>query len=665
MAQETIEIEVTDGGGSAARLDKIDAKLDNLNEGLDKNEKAAKKAGKSNAGMADKVAGAAVAFAAIKVAIFDAVRAYADLDAAQGRLSRSFDRAGASARDLAAAEEQIRQTRDRVGVGIQAQTDALRSLVDATGDVKIAQQDLALAVDIASQENIDLSRATEMLRKARKGEVEELKQLNGLNKDSAQELGRVEDQAKRSELAISFLSDAYAGAAEENRGLADDLAATEDQLKEVQAATGEVAMSLIEGSGSLAAALLVSIGLFEEGEFTLGNFARGMTGFASATAEAAGELTKMVSEAGFSDFLEMVATGGFAGMLLGTNDVATDLIDRAETRLAERRAGGGGGAPAGGGKGKSASDAVAFVGPAITPQDELRIQRDKEKLAKEEAQAEQKRALARQSSADAAKREAEADRESAESDMDRLSSVVGGAAGDAAVSAEETTEQIDMEQRRLEILREQDEVKRMILESEMAMQEIRNDADLNPEIRRLKLMQEQQKLQEKLAGTIKKGEKEKTKVVEETTKAIMTEQQALQLAGQGAMVAADLFGAGEQVKAGIRGAFETAEAIAAGASGNVPGAIAHGLAAAQFFAVAGGLGAKGGGGRGGAGVAPPSSATPDRSRDQAGATSEGMRGDGGRQATVINMNFRSISKPTEDEAQQMLEQVRRAEGGRL
>lgn len=62
-------------------------------------------------------------------------------------------------------------------------------------------------------------------------------------------------------------------------------------------------------------------------------------------------------------------------------------------------------------------------------------------------------------------------------------------------------------------------------------------------------------------------------------------------AAKGAMEA---LGLGVQETAGIQAAFEAAAAVAAGATGNIPGAIAHGVAATMYGAVAAGAGSGGG-----------------------------------------------------------------------
>ena len=96
----------------------------------------------------------------------------------------------------------------------------------------------------------------------------------------------------------------------------------------------------------------------------------------------------------------------------------------------------------------------------------------------------------------------------------------------------------------------------------------------------------------------------------------------------------------EGMKAVISGGIETARAISAGASGNIPGAIGHGAAAAQFFAVAAQAGAGGGKkrktGRGGGGS--QSGASMSREREAVGRIGGGKGSSAAPAPVVINVS---------------------------
>jgi len=93
---------------------------------------------------------------------------------------------------------------------------------------------------------------------------------------------------------------------------------------------------------------------------------------------------------------------------------------------------------------------------------------------------------------------------------------------------------------------------------------------------------------------------------------------------------ASAFVDGEREKAGILAIMETAQAIAAVAIGDVPGAIAHGSAAALYGSVAGGLISGGG--------AAAASAAGGGGFAAGGATAGGTGGPSGPATTVINFN---------------------------
>ena len=216
---------------------------------------------------------------------------YAEREAAIGRLERSLLRAGANQADLSRQVENSRKIALTYGVAVNTQVDALQKLVEASDDALTAEKDLQLAMDISAADNRELSSVVEMLRKVRKGEVEELKTLNGINKEQAQELAKVEDSTRRAELALLLLNNAYAGAQIETAGTAEKTAAMRQQLEEAKVAFGALIIeSMGAGEGVLRFGGILSENgtLLEVWKQTADELARAMKGIQNFDLKAAG-----------------------------------------------------------------------------------------------------------------------------------------------------------------------------------------------------------------------------------------------------------------------------------------------------------------------------------------------------------------------------------------
>lgn len=271
-------------------------------------ENVAKSTERSRAELAKKAAG----LLALTAALTQSVRIFAEQDAAQGRLDRAMRKANATAKEQAAIQSQLRNATERYGVSVVESRDAMDALLRVTGDATAAQQDFNLALDIAGQENVSLAQASEMLRKVRNGEVEEIKRLSGINKELAQELGRIKDGTERASQTMAILSKEYAGAREETLGLSNQMAATQENIERVMGSVG----ALVNELGKLA-------GVIGNGEDNLlAKFATGMEGFARAAGEAREEIERIAE--GLSDATLLDFLGGRSLMDIG--------LDRASQR---------------------------------------------------------------------------------------------------------------------------------------------------------------------------------------------------------------------------------------------------------------------------------------------------------------------------------------------
>lgn len=227
---------------------------------------------------------AAAGFAALAVA---AAKASADLETANGKVERSFELAGASVAEMASVMADADKDARRLGLGLIDQREALAKLLDASGDWKKAQEDLKLVNDIAATGDIDRTQAVEALTKARKGEIEELKKLNGLSMTSISALQAIGDDATRGAAAIDKLKEAYSGAADELK----DTNTAFDNLKE--AATDLLAVIGDVGGGLFKATFAWTSMLGEE-EVSVSNFATGLRNFAAEAKEASQQMDALL-----------------------------------------------------------------------------------------------------------------------------------------------------------------------------------------------------------------------------------------------------------------------------------------------------------------------------------------------------------------------------------
>jgi hypothetical protein len=146
--------------------------------------------------------------------------------------------------------------------------------------------------------------------------------MRGVNKELATDLGKIEDETLRAELAVQLLTDSYEGSAEANAGLIDKQAAFKSSLVDLQAATGEMIVTLgTEGVGLIGAFFEMS-GILEDGSNWLEMFSSGMVNFAKATGEAAGEVGKLIK--------------GVKGLLSGKS--VFEVISEADTQTAVKEA---------------------------------------------------------------------------------------------------------------------------------------------------------------------------------------------------------------------------------------------------------------------------------------------------------------------------------------
>lgn len=122
---------------------------------------------------------AGLALAAIGTVAFDAVKAFAEDDAAAQKLATTLKNStGASDAQVASVEDFITKTSQAAAVADDQLRPALDSLVRGTGDVAKAQDLMGLALDISAGTGKDLGSVSDALSKAFNGNFKSLKALD-------------------------------------------------------------------------------------------------------------------------------------------------------------------------------------------------------------------------------------------------------------------------------------------------------------------------------------------------------------------------------------------------------------------------------------------------------------------------------------------------------
>lgn len=122
---------------------------------------------------------AGLAVAALGAVAFDAVKAFAEDDAAAQKLAKTLENTtGATDAQVNAVEDFISKTSVAAAVADDELRPALDSLVRGTGDVAKAQDLLSLALDVSAGTGKDLGAVSDALSKAFNGNLGPLKKLD-------------------------------------------------------------------------------------------------------------------------------------------------------------------------------------------------------------------------------------------------------------------------------------------------------------------------------------------------------------------------------------------------------------------------------------------------------------------------------------------------------
>jgi hypothetical protein len=187
---------------------------------------------------------AGLAIAALGTVAFDAVKAFAEDDAAAQKLATTLGNVtGANDKQIASVEDFITKTSQAAAVADDELRPALDSLVRGTGDITKAQDLLGLALDVSAGTGKDLGAVSDALSKAFNGNLGPLKKLDPALATIIENGGDVDD-------VFAAMSDTFSGqastAANTTQGKMKNLGIQMGELKEsIGAAVAPLAEKLL------------------------------------------------------------------------------------------------------------------------------------------------------------------------------------------------------------------------------------------------------------------------------------------------------------------------------------------------------------------------------------------------------------------------------------
>jgi len=669
--KETIKI-TADADGAIGAIDKTSKSAKLLAKETRAAAKEAREAAQKQKAYTDELKKTAAGALVLVAALVATAQKYMETDAAAGRLANAQKSVGATTAEVAAQTEVATHMLGRFGISTLESFNNLQKLTDASGDAGKAARDYTLALDVASQANIDLGAAVELVAKARKGEVEELKKLRGISKDQAQELGKITDESARADFAIRSLSAAYDGSAEANRGAIDEQKVFTAALNEGVVSVGDVTTAIGTAGSGLVGALAEMVGLTDDGASFLTTFTSGLGNFADGIREA----TQPV--------LDLVAAGGAVGAVFSGKSFATILSEADTQRALAEAARKKGVEERQQNEKKESSEDVAALIKAENERQAVKVAAEaaeKQRLAKEVADKE--RAAARASSDAASKRKQRAASDAANwkellAEIDRDEKKDAADAAKAAELAEEMAFREEVARMKLrgeirqaleaelnrgdstdgekELALEQFDVNEEALQREI---DLRNKiaelilAGNDYEAENVRIMNSSLTASEKSLA-FKDRDVKKQKELNESVKAY-----ANAIGGAGKAIAGAFMGsdAAKRTSAAIDGAIASYQAVMALWNQDYPAAIGLTVAAGMAFAVAGGAGGGGGGGAkskgtasaAGGGTPPPSSAEQTRGQSTNAPTS-----------TTLILNLSTLSTVTPESGRALADGINRS-----
>jgi hypothetical protein len=164
-----------------------------------------------------------------------------------------------------ALQAQISSAATSTNFGDEDIAQGLTEYIRLTGEATVSTRDLSTMTGIARARNENLTESSRKLAKARKGDVEALKELTPLNKEQLATLNQIRDPAERGAAAMDILAATY-------EGLADTTGTASGAIKNQQDAMGDLGQAggmLVNQSGAIQAVLGPMTALFRKAEAAL------------------------------------------------------------------------------------------------------------------------------------------------------------------------------------------------------------------------------------------------------------------------------------------------------------------------------------------------------------------------------------------------------------
>ena len=284
---ETVQITLTAKDGTTQVFKASGVAAEKMGDQV---ESAGKRGGQSLKGYEDKARSAGLAIGALGAL---AIRAANESEAVNLRLQQSITNTGASYDALQGRIDQLSSTALTLAFDDEDALSALANLTDATGNAKVALDDMALVMDLARARGIGLAESAKIVAAVEQGRYASLVRL-GI---------QIDDNATR-ESALGELQAKYAGQAET---YATSNAASWDRM-------GNTIENRLEGIGShladiqgpliaLGAASQLGLGGLATSLFGGGGAIAGVTGLAAAAAPLVVTMAALAAPIGIATYL--------------------------------------------------------------------------------------------------------------------------------------------------------------------------------------------------------------------------------------------------------------------------------------------------------------------------------------------------------------------------
>ena len=487
------------------------------------------------------------------------------------------------AQKFADATAKFAENQQQTIFGDEEQTAALTRLIRVTGDYDTALGLLDNTLDLATASGKSLQESTKVLGETWAGDLGPLKEVGLLTAEQIKKYNEMEDATLRGAAAMEVLREKIGGARLEIGDVAQSAAQLKNDFGDVEQAAGGFAI----GMGDLLFKMIGFEDKTKKGTSALSGFAGQMT---NATENIGVYIDQTTQAEKATDLFFFILKGGIVTSMFGLqnlDDRMGEIYTRTRTRTRGLRE-----------AAKEAEEMQARLstpigperttqGPEITPPRDAAYMAELERqLSAEEKKnkdAAKKRAADRKAAADAEKAELADLLNFEETEQKKQFFKEIGLEQEAATRREEIA------RLGLELVNEGNAARAIEIEQQIELLQLA-EQELTATEKQLATEQAAHRAKDKLQRAEEKAIKDAATGAKQLADAQKAQNDVAFAAVAGGIAVADSLIENERAIAAIKSAFEAAQAIAAGAAGNIPGAIGHAAASVQFAAVAGGAG---------------------------------------------------------------------------